>query len=405
MNQRNAYLIQILEKIGTPLLSAVVGKKGSEGNETKEDASTIASLLSRTVQLSIDLGRMVEIEKSSPEEIESLRVAMAGLAGPMIAGQYTQTSKVPGENDIKKLTGALEAVMTFSDNFTPSNDHVIRLENMKANGMPGDTYQINIQYIQAFVQIADVVAGFPFGQPEKKLMQDVADTINSKSKQICKEIFGDGLDANQQKLCELALVKSLADLYASCHKTEMDKLMAMQEPDANAQQNGLQSVWKNFETRAEILGLMAQNMVPGTKKDTVAPTGTPSAAPTQAAPSSASSPAEQPSATPQAQSQTSNPMAMFSKPKEGESTEKQEQPQQQAPQTQQTENPMAMFSKPKNESTPDQPPPAQPPAPPPPPQTEQQAPPPATSQSEEDKSESGNPMSFFKSPPKDSGEE
>lgn len=57
--------------------------------------------------------------------------------------------------------------MTFSDNFTPSDDHVIRLENMKANGMPGDAYQINIQYIQAFVPIADVVAAFPFGQPEK----------------------------------------------------------------------------------------------------------------------------------------------------------------------------------------------------------------------------------------------
>lgn len=384
MNQRNAYLIQILEKIGSPLLSAVIGN-GAENNETKEDASTIASLLSRTVQLSIDLGRLIDIEKSSPEEIESLRVAMAGLAGPMIASQYTQHSKVPGESDVKKLTGALEAVMTFSDNFTPSDDHVIRLENMRANGMPGDTHQINIQYVQAFVPIADIVAGFPFGQPEKKLMQDVADKINAKATQIRKDIFGDDMDNNQQKLCELALVKSLADLYTSCHKTEMNKLMAMQEPDSNAQKNALQSVWENFDTRTEILSMMAQNMVPERQKDSAVPSNAPSAE-TQKPPPPSSSPAtssQSPAPPPPAQAATpteqkNNPMAMFSKPK-GDNAEAQN-PSAQAPETAPPAPPTPQTSQPEKSS-----------APPPPP--------------EEKKPEGDNPMAFFKSPPKDDSEE
>ncbi len=374
MNQRNAYLIQIIEKIGTPLLTAVLRKNSGE---IKEDAQNVAGLLSKTVQLSIDLGHMIEIEKSSPDEIESLRVAMAGLAGPMIANHYEQNAKIPGENEIKKLTSALEAVMTFSDNFSPSEDHVIRLENMKANGTPADAFQINIQYVQAFVPIADVVASFPFGQPEKKLMQDVADRINSKARQIREDAFGDALDAQQKKLCELALVKSLADLYASCHKAEMDKLMAMQDPDAGAQQSGLQALWQDFDTRAEILATLAQNIAPNAGGGTIAPKTAPEAAPAtvQQPPAQPEQPAAQPADQGQTGAASGNPMAMFSKPKEGGETP----PPAAAPPQQQT-------------------PPAA--APQPPPQQEQPA-----AQPEEKKQESGSPMAFFKSPPKDENEE
>ena len=418
MNQRNAYLIQILEKIGSPLLRAVMGK-GAEAEGASDEASKIAGLLSRTVQLSIDLGRMVEIDKSSPDEIESLRVAMAGLAGPIIASQYTQNAKVPSENDVRKLTGALEAVMTFSDNFTPSDDHVIRLENMKANGMPGDAYQINIQYIQAFVPIADVVASFPFGQPEKKLMQDVADKVNTKAKQISKDVFGADLSGNQQKLCELALVKSLADLYAGCHKAEMNKLMAVQEPDASAQQNALQSVWENFDTKAEILGMMAQNIVPTAQKGSAAPSATSPAQPAETPQTTTPPPAAQPPAA-AAPTASGNPMAMFStKPKEEGGTSAQQPPAapeapasaQETPQAppQQTAppagNPMAMFSKPKEGDQGGQQQP--PPAPPPPPQAAPPAEPPSPPLAPEEtkKQEGGDPMSFFKSPPKEEGEE
>lgn len=421
MNQRNAYLIQILEKIGSPLLRAVMSK-GAEAEGASDEASKIAGLLSRTVQLSIDLGRMVEIDKSSPDEIESLRVAMAGLAGPIIASQYAQNAKVPSENDVRKLTGALEAVMTFSDNFTPSDDHVIRLENMKANGMPGDVYQINIQYIQAFVPIADVVASFPFGQPEKKLMQDVADKVNAKAKQISKDVFGTDLNGNQQKLCELALVKSLADLYAGCHKTEMNKLMAVQEPDASAQQTALQSVWESFDTKAEILGMMAQNIVPTSQKSGAAPSTPTSAKSTetpQTKPPSQQSPAQStPAAAPPPAS--GNPMAMFStKPKEEGATSPQQPPAApearppaqatpQAPPQQTTPpagNPMAMFSKPKegDQGGQQQPPPAPPPPPQAAPPAEPTSPPPAPEETK--KQEGGSPMSFFKSPPKEEGEE
>lgn len=254
-------------------------------------------------------------------------------------------------------------------------------------------------------------------------MQDVADKINSKAKQIQQDIFGDNLDGNQKKLCELALVKSLADLYASCHKAEMNKLITMQEPDATAQQNALQSVWTNFDTRAEILSTMAQNMAPTAQKGSVTSSKTPPSPAETQQQSPPSSPPQQtaaplpPDKRSQARRKHNNqaipwpcsrnprmPVGPHKNPRRSTPPPTQ-QPQQTAPPSK--DNPMAMFSKPKDEGSTEQNPPAQPPAPPPPPpqaaQPEQPSTPPAPP--EENKQEGGNPMAFFKSPPKDEGEE
>ena len=168
MNSRTAYLIQIIEKIGHPLLDAVSQKSSANGADANE-AQNLAELLAKTVQLSIELGKMIEIEKTEPEQSDSLRIALAGLASPIIADQYKNLSKAPGDDELKKLGSALEAVMTFSDNFTPSKDNADRLKTIHANGLPTDAHQINIQYVQAFAPVAHVVSSFSFGQAEKKM--------------------------------------------------------------------------------------------------------------------------------------------------------------------------------------------------------------------------------------------
>lgn len=384
MNQRNAYLIQILEKIGTPLVTAVLAE---DDGQTRDDAEKVAVLLAKTVQLSIDLGRIVEIDKSSPNEIEPLRVAMAGLAGPMIADYYRAHAKIPGDQDLKKLTGALEAVMTFSDNFTPASEHVIRLENMKANALPVDAYQTGIQFVQAFVPVADAIAGFSFGQPERKMVMDVADRITAKARQIHSDIFGQTEDEQQGKLGELALVRSLADIYTQCHKVELERLTAQQDPGDNAQQRALDALWKGFDLRAEMLGTLAGNLVPRPPQSAAsahAPAMAATATTTQPVQSPAAPlPPPMPAAPPPAQNAAPSPVA-----------------------AQAGGNPMAMFAKPRSEDE-GQPAPMAPPAAPQPytppvmPMEQPVAAPPPQSPPQQN---GGNPMAFFKTPPKDSDE-
>ena len=457
MNQRSEYLKQIIEKIGGPLLAAiqeVAAKNPASAGDAAADAQRFAELLSKTVQLSIELGKVMEIEKANPDQVESIRVAAAALAGPMVAAQYSQNGKVPSEQDLTKLSGTLETVMTFSDNYPLSAENLQRLKEMDANGKAVDTHQTNIQFLQAFTPVADAVATFSFGQAEKKMMQDIADKIHGKSKEICESVFGKNLDEGQRKLAELAILKSLTDIYTECHKTEVTKLMALQDPGADAQSKAITSLWQNFDLRAGILESLAENMGLSSSKTSpapAAPPATPQQPPVEPPPQASAAP---PPSTPQAPpaQETSppaappagNPMSMFAKPKDDNAAAPAAppaQPQQQppaepppqapatpppltpqAPPAQETPppaappagNPMSMFAKPKDDNAaaptappaqpqqqpPIEPPPQAPATPPPPTEPPAQEQPP-----EQNQQPAGNPMSFFKTPPKGEDEE
>lgn len=447
MNPRTAYLVQVIEKIGGPLLDAVTSQSEAL---SKEQAEQLAVLLSKTVQLSINLGKMIEVEKTEPEMSDSLRLAMAGLASPIIASQYKNLSKAPSDDDMSKLGNALEAVMTFSDNFTPSPENAERLKNLQAQGQSVDVHQTHIQYIQAFVPVADVISRFPFGQAEKKMVQDAAEKITAKAKAIREQVFSNTQDADTQKIHELSLVKALSDLYTSCHTFEMEKLLKLQEPDANAQGEALKRLWEGFDMRADTLQTLAENLIPQTNastsssSNTVAPAAVAAQATAQPPQSAAQTPPATPpqtppqnpvpSETPPANQQTgATPPPIFQKPPEQQApaTPPAAAPPQQPPATppqapptetqQSSGNPMSMFAQPKNDVAragaatppPEQPPvqpqeqqatspPVQPPAAPPIPPTQ----PPAENPPAEDAGgqASGSPMSFFKTPPKD-GEE
>lgn len=267
MNERIAYLSQIVDKIGSPLLLSILEtaarNPGARSAESmKDDAQKLAELLSRTVMLSIDLGKMIEIEKSSPEHTESLRVAMAGLASPIVGRQYEQLRRPPAEADLKKVSGALEAVLAFADNFSPSPENAIRLNLLNATGTPADAHQVTIQYLQAFVPIAGAIAVFPFGQPERKMIQDTAERINQRASEMVGYVFGDTISTDQRKLTELAFVKSLAEFYSSCHEREMERFTAGGKTDAAAQQRAIAGIWTDFEARASMLETLAASLTP-----------------------------------------------------------------------------------------------------------------------------------------------
>jgi hypothetical protein len=402
MNERIAYLSQIVDKIGTPLLLPILestARAGTKGGDVlKDEAQKLAELLSRTVMLSIDLGKMIEIEKSTPEHTESLRVAMAGLASPIVGRQYMRLKKPPTESELKKVSGALEAVLTFADNFSPSPENALRLNLLNATATPSDAHQITIQYLQAFVPVADVIAAFPFGQPEKKLIQEVADRINERAKTMISYVFGDNMDDEQKKLSELAFVKSLAELYSTCHKHEMERLVAMRESDPAIQQKGMANVWENFDTRSSMLETLAASLTPDHPGRI------------RSAPQTANEPPQMPQA-PTPKPPTAEQPIQMQPPPVNTPEPIHEQPLAEAS-VQSTGNPMALFAKPKEHAQPAQELlPAQNAAPVPPPdqihaQTyEQPVPHSQNEEALEQQSASTNPMAFFKIPPQDQQDE
>jgi len=436
MNQRAQYLIQILDKIGGPLLEAAE----QAGNDA-ETATIVASLLGKVVETSITMNQTLDLTASDSQD-DSLRVALAALAGSLVANQYKQKGKVPEATDLSRVQSAMSAVLTFADNFTLSPEHITRLEKLKADGGVVDAHQISIQYIDALIPVINAVGAFPFGQPEQKLIMDVSDRLVKRTAEMRETLLPD-LSGDDEKLAELAILRATASVYAACHEAETQRLTGS-DTEAPATLS-IDPVWKAFETRTAMLESVAKNLMPqssSTSKANVAPEQADPAAPLET-PTIPAPPAtsEQPPAASNdsiSAGETDAPAVFQSKPEQAAPPPSQEEtqpakeaaaptppPSQPSPppatepaQTEQASgggSPMGFFAKPGVDTPPAEdksvsppmaqqpeapppavetppPPPAAPPAPTPPPQPEAEE---GDDDSSKGGDSGGNPMSFF----------
>ncbi|MGB4057537.1 MAG: hypothetical protein WBK77_05595 [Alphaproteobacteria bacterium] len=374
MNKRTEYLLQVLEKIGLPLMSSILQAPGRGlADETLKDAQRMAELLAKTTQASIDMSRSMDMGATA-EDADSLRVALAALASTLVGAHFKNSGKVPGENDLKRMAAALQTAMAYSENFTPGGDAIVRMDTLKALGQPVDAQQAGLQYIHAFIPVISAVSAFPFGQPEQKLIMDVSAQLMRKAEDVRASVFGDAPPEDRKRL-ELSILGALAEMYASCHTMETTRMMAMTEEQRVLGGVGLESVWKSFDLRVGILSALAKGMILGAgdqgSSSSKAPTpppapppmavASPPVVPTQVAP--VAPPPPPPPAPPPVTG--GSPLSMFAK-------------------------------KPEGQAAPQPAPPVAPPAAPP------ASPPPIQQQSSG--SQSSSPMSFFKPPPKSSDE-
>lgn len=309
MDQRSEYLIQLLEKIGAPLMEAIADVSARQAQENPanavgDEAKKIAELLAKAVQVSINIGKNMDLA-SQEDQGESIRVALAALAGSIVAEQYKHSGKVPDDQGLSRAATALQAVMTFSENFVPSEESTQRLKQIKAQGLPVDARQADIQCIQAFIPVVNAIGDFSFGQPEQKLVQEVADRLTKKAMVLRESVFAGLLSVDEQKYTELALLRALATIYSECHRAETRKLIQPGGRQTEAGTASLTPVWNAFDIRAAMLETLGAGLA--TQGSATATDSKPPAAPqTQPPPQ----PAKPPTAT------ASTPLSMFAKPKE-----------------------------------------------------------------------------------------
>lgn len=353
MDQRSQYLIQILEKIGAPLMGAIADSAARQGanpgpEAAAQDAQRMAELLSRSVQCSIEVGKSIDMA-NQPDQGESMRLALVALASGVIAGQYRTSGRTPAENDLKRIVTALQAVLTFSENFTPDPANIERLRQIQASGAAADPQQVTVQYLQAFVPVMNAIGSFSFGQPEQQAVQDAASRITKKAAELRTRLFPQA-QGDTAKLAELALVRSLAALYASCHEAETTRLAKLSDDQRAAQSVSPAPVWAAFEMRAAMIEALAPAIAGNAGSGVSGSSGGKAPAPPPSAP------------PPPPVQQAPPPPVPPAAPQEGAS-------------------PLSMFAKPDAAPPPAQEPPA---SPPPPPQDQQSG------------DNGGNPMSFFK---------
>lgn len=262
IDQRTQFLIQVLEKIGGPLTAAVT-MLPADGDNTPKDAKRVAELLNRSVQLGLSVAEGMNVRDES--QADGVHLALAAFSSPLIAGQYMMSGRVPGDLEIRRLSGALQAVLTFADTFSPAADSTLRLENSEAGTAPADEALIHVQMLTAFSPVFQVVASYTFGRQENKLIHDIATRLVERAAVLREQVFGNNLPQKRARQVDLVLLKVLAGLYASAHAAETQRLMAL--GDAARSSHGgagmsMDGVWAAFDKGAEMARIVAEQIVP-----------------------------------------------------------------------------------------------------------------------------------------------
>ncbi len=323
MHHRAEYLLQVLEKIGAPLMASVITVNArSNDGQLHNEAQKIAELLNKAVHVSIDMSHSLDLGPTG-EMTDSIRIALTGLAGPLVAGAFRTNGKSPTDPEMKRVIAALQAVLTFAENFEANSENSDRLKNISADGQQTDPAQNYVQYINAFTPVINAAGVFSFGQPEQKLLMDISSRLTARAQQMRERLFGDAGADNRRT--ELGILKALAEIFVACHEAETIRIQALND-DARAQMqtaDGIsqETLWKNFDVRATMLEVLSQGIAANTPLQGSAGGGV---KPQPAAP-------QQAAVLPPVQQQQGNPMAMFKKPDAAPpANEPVELPQQQA---------------------------------------------------------------------------
>ncbi len=297
MTQRPLFKSKMVESFGGPLMAAITASPVNAETPGKI-ATTMAELVNRSVQLGVALAEHIGL-KSTDEESDSARLALAALSSHLVASMFRQSGLVPGEGEIRRMLPALEAVLTFSDRFVPAAETTMRIENLEPGTGPADEDQVTMQYIQAIVPAVTEIAAYSFGRPDRKLAREVSDRLLGRAEMMSRVLFPDLPDGRLAKRLQLGLLKALAFVYVECHKNEKARLQASDDEGRAGDPPSLEPLWNLFEERAAMLEIMGAGLA-NRRMDTASYGGA-----KQAKTETATPIPEKPPAAPQ------NPMAFF----------------------------------------------------------------------------------------------
>lgn len=280
MEQRSAFLLQVLEKLAAPLVAAIsevavrqqMAPDPSKHGAMKPEAEQVAGLLTKSTQMSIGLAGLVDM--NMPEnEADSMRLALTSLASPLIANIYRLAGRSPTDQEIERVTAALNAVISYADGFSPAGDATTRLTNLENDFAPSDPSQVSILYMSALLPAINSVMSYSFGVPEKRLVQDVGERLVREAKVLRGRMFPMMSDDVEIAKADLALLRIVASIYSQCHFAEMAKLMATEEQTRQGMAPAMTSLWQAFILRIQMIEVLGDVLIPGIRGEERASAG------------------------------------------------------------------------------------------------------------------------------------
>lgn len=289
MDSRSAFLLQVLEKLASPLVASIsevavrqmMMPDPSQPATMRPEAEQVAGLLTKSTQMSIGLSELIDL-KLPENEADSLRLALTSLSSPLVANIYRLAGRTPTDAEVDRVMAAMNAVFTYSENFAPASDATARMATLDQDFYPADKTQVSLMYMSALLPAVNSVMAYSFGQPEKKLIQEVTERLLEEAKDLRKRMFPKLKDERKISQADLAVLRMATQIYSQCHFGEMAKLMATEEQARQGLAPAMTTLWQAFSLRMEMLEVLADIMVPQEEAAEEAATGSSTVKPEEA---------------------------------------------------------------------------------------------------------------------------
>lgn len=266
MTSRIDLLLQVFEKFGAPVFSAVA-ERGASPADPKDEATKAAALVVKAGQAGAALAALAGVK---PEDAgaDAARLALGGVAAAALSQLYRETGDLPADAEIERLNAVFAAVLSFAEEYAPAAQGAGRLAILGADAVL-DESQIDAIVLHALAPMVGAVAAFSFGRPEKALAQDIAGRLTAGAAALAKKLSATEKSVPQARLSELALLRALSGIFTACYVAETGRLLALDEAARGALAGGaggalpLDPVWEAFALRLGMLEILAEGLFSG----------------------------------------------------------------------------------------------------------------------------------------------
>lgn len=255
--EHSTFLSSIMHEVGLPLICAII-KYGSDHDE-EAIAAEMERLLTQTVQSNDYIKDTLDISDVAIQNSE-LHLILTSLSSKIIAAHYERAKTPPTDQDLKRIMGAINALLAFSEDYAPMISLTDAYPENKQKPSVSPRHTTDLTYISVFLPLINAVARFSFGLNETRMIQNVSERLNERTAQIRSNLLGDTLNDTNRKSAELSILETLVNLYASCHLQEIDRITALSSaaPDTQDSAQQVENIWALFEHRVSLLFGLAQ---------------------------------------------------------------------------------------------------------------------------------------------------